>query len=357
MKILFLTYGPRVVASSRVRVFQYLPFLKKEGIRYKVIIGTTGLACHLIERLRSDNFVERGIKFLLAKFIGKCDGVFSLFQIVRLTLLAIFYDIIFIQKVLIPIFILKFIARVFAKKIVFDFDDAIYVDESYNIQRFNWLLSLSDLIILTNSFARQHVSQFTSSNTLELIGPIHCSRYYPKSKSDNGEVVIGWIGSGSTTKYLLKISKTLERLAVENKNVAVELIGASRIPFESSQVRLKRWRLDTEVGNLQNFDIGIMPLSDDEWTRGKGGYKVLQYMAVGIPCVASPVGINKELIKDGKNGFLATTEDEWYERLSLLIENPELRKRMGTRGREFVIKSYSFEVATPKLISALKQLI
>lgn len=358
MKVLFLTSGSKVVASSRVRVFQYLPFFKKEGIRYKVIICTTGLYDPLIGRLRSDSFVERGIKFLLAKFIGKCDGVFSLFQIVRVALLARFYDIIFIHRLVIPTFILKLIVRVLKKKIVFDFDDAIYATlKPYKKRRFNRQLPLCDLIILTNSIARQYVSQFTSRNILKLIGPIHCSRYYPRSKSDNGEVVVGWIGSNSTTKYLLTVMKTLESLVVKNTNVAVEIIGAARTSFESSQIRLKRWSLDTEVNNLQHFDIGIMPLPDDEWSRGKGGYKLLQYMAVGIPCVASPVGVNKELIKDGENGFLATTEEQWYEKLSLLIENPELRKQMGMRGRDIAVKNYSFEVQAPKLISSFKAIL
>jgi len=120
--------------------------------------------------------------------------------------------------------------------------------------------------------------------------------------------------------------------------------------------RQKSWSLDTEVADLQNFDIGIMPLPDNEWTRGKGGYKLLQYMAVGIPCIASPVGINMELIRDGENGFLAATEDQWYEKISLLTRDQELRKKMGMRGRDFVVKNYSFEVAAPKLISALRQL-
>ena len=115
--------------------------------------------------------------------------------------------------------------------------------------------------------------------------------------------------------------------------------------------------METEVADLQSFDIGIMPLPDNEWTRGKGGYKLLQYMAVGVPCVASPVGINKELIRDGENGFLATTEEEWYEKLSLLIDNPELRREMGRRGRAYVVRNHSFEAAAPKLISALKHAI
>ncbi|MCK4816159.1 glycosyltransferase family 4 protein, partial [bacterium] len=174
---------------------------------------------------------------------------------------------------------------------------------------------------------------------------------------DNDKVVIGWIGSSSTTPYLSILFPVFRRLCRTHPNAYIKLIGATPINIPDVRVKQVDWDLETEVEELQEFDIGIMPLPDNEWTRGKGGYKLLQYMAVGIPCVASPVGINKELIRDGENGFLATTEEEWYEKLSLLIENPEIRKRMGLRERDFVVKNYSFEVAAPKLISVLKSLI
>ncbi len=358
MKILFLTYGPPVVASSRTRVFQYLPFFKRKGIKYKVIISSTGLSYHLNKYFRSNSFVIKGIKFLLAKVVQKCDVVFSGFQIVRFTLLAVFYDIIFMQKVLIPSFALKLFARIFKKKIVFDFVDAIYArPKSYNKKKFDQQLPLYDLLVMENVFTKQYARRLTDNDILMIAGPIDCKRYYPKNWIERDEVIVGWIGSVGTQKYLDMLEDVFKRLSIVHKNLIFELVGAQKINFNGVHFRQKRWNLNTEVADLQNFDIGIMPLPDDEWTRGKGGYKLLQYMAVGIPCVASPIGINKEMIKNGENGFLAANEDKWYEKISLLIENPELRKKMGMRGRDFVVKNYSFEVAAPKLISALKRLI
>ena len=106
--------------------------------------------------------------------------------------------------------------------------------------------------------------------------------------------------------------------------------------------------------NLQDFDIGIMPLADDEWSRGKGGYKLLQYMAIGIPCVASPVGTNNRIILEGINGFLSSSEDEWMKKLSLLIENSDLRYRMGIAGRKIAEENYSLKVAVPKMARILR---
>jgi glycosyltransferase involved in cell wall biosynthesis len=358
MKILFLTCGPPVVASSRTRVFQYLPFFQREGIKYKVIINRTVLSNHLRQVCHYDSFVIKVIRFWLINLIRAFDAIFSSFQLVRFTVLAFFYDIIFIQKVLIPNFILKFLAKIFKKQIVFDFDDAIYDHlKFYKKRRFHQQLPLYNLLVIENTFTKEYVSKFTNSNIFIITGPIDCKRYYTHCSVKKGEVIVGWIGSPATQKYLTMLDGVFERLSRSYKNLTFEFIGAQKMDFNAERLRQKQWSLDAEVGDLQNFDIGIMPLPDNEWTRGKGGYKLLQYMAVGIPCVASPVGINKELIRDGENGFLATTEKEWYEKISLLIENPELRRDMGIKGRSYVVENYSFEVAAPKLISALKRLV
>jgi glycosyltransferase involved in cell wall biosynthesis len=213
------------------------------------------------------------------------------------------------------------------------------------------------LVVLENKITKQFAEQY-NKNILVITGPIDTERYFLSKKGiDNDKVVIGWIGSSSTTPYLSILFPVFRRLCRTYPNVYIKLIGAA--PIDIPDVRVKRvdWDIETEVKELHEFDIGIMPLPDDEWTRGKGGYKLLQYMAVGIPFVASPVGINKDLIKDGVNGFLSATEEEWYEKLSLLIENPEIREKMGLRERDFVVKNYSFEVAAPKLIFALNYLL
>ncbi len=187
MKVLFLVFGPAIVASSRTRIFQYLPLLKREGIRCKVIVNSTGLSYYLIKYFQSNTFFIKAIRFLLSRVIQKCDLIFSSFQVVRFTFLAIFYDILFIQKVLIPTCYIKLLKRVLKKTIIFDFDDALYASEIYNKHRFNEQLPLFKLIVLENSFTKQYVSQFTNSDILKIAGPVDCNRYHPKERCNNGK--------------------------------------------------------------------------------------------------------------------------------------------------------------------------
>jgi len=126
--------------------------------------------------------------------------------------------------------------------------------------------------------------------------------------------------------------------------------------IDNIQISKKDWNLETEVNNLRNFDIGIMPLTDDDWAKGKGGYKLLQYMAMGIPCCASPVGINKQLIVEGSTGFLVNGQEDWFDKLSYLIENKSIRDKMGMNGRKRVKEFYSLEVAANKFTDIIKSI-
>jgi len=119
-------------------------------------------------------------------------------------------------------------------------------------------------------------------------------------------------------------------------------------------VENKEWRLENEYEDYKSLDIGVYPLPNDEWAKGKAGFKAIYYMAAGVPCVASPVGMNKEIIQDGVNGFLANSEEEWLEKISLLIENPELRKKIGLAGRKTVEERYSVKVNAPRFLKVLQ---
>jgi len=143
---------------------------------------------------------------------------------------------------------------------------------------------------------------------------------------------------------------------VPQHNLVLKIIGGTYNPIGIHTNNIK-WSLDTELAEMSEFDIGIMPLPDDEWAKGKCGLKALQYMAMGIPCVASPVGVNTEIIQDGVNGFLAKDEKEWIEKLSLLIKNSELRQRLGKAGRKTVEERYSVKVWAPRYVEIIKKVI
>jgi len=211
---------------------------------------------------------------------------------------------------------------------------------------------IADLIVLENEFNKEYVKKI-SSNILTITGPIDIARYFPVPSSEKETIVIGWIGSPSTTVYLDLILPVMQKIQEKHNNTIFKTIGANDIKLPNINIKQTFWNLKTEVSELHEFDIGIMPLTDDKWSQGKGGYKILQYMAIGIPVVASPVGINSKIVLDGKTGFLAQTQEEWYLKLDYLITHSEERKKMGRCGRQIAVEEYSFDVAAPLLINSI----
>jgi glycosyltransferase involved in cell wall biosynthesis len=366
MKILFITFGSQINSSSRTRVYQYLPFFDKDNIDYKVLNNFNAIPYLLSNYIHSNNFkfgpISKIISFILYRLVNLFNffNVFySAFQIMRASFLMFFgeYNILFIQKVFFPVFIIRFLKRC-NKRLVFDFDDAIYTQQGLfrNQSRFDKLVPLFDLIIIENNESEAYLKRVCNANILKIIGPIDTDRYYPIKLNEKESIVIGWIGSPSTQKYLNLISTALINICNEYKNVVFETVGAGHLNVEGIRIIQKKWTYDTEVKNIRNFDIGIMPLLDNEWTRGKGGYKLLQYMAMGIPSCASPVQINKKLIVDGSNGYLLHNEEDWFKKLSHLIENKEIRNRMGDSGRKMAKDQFSFHFYYPILKKHLSRI-
>lgn len=336
MKILFLTIGDETVPSSRTRVYQYLPHLKEAGIECKVLnCGST---------------------------------VRNIYALTRLVISAYAYDIVFIQKVLLPITYQR-ILKLVNRNIVFDFDDAIYTHEAFfpdnekkklevNLCRLKSILQISRMVTIENEETSAFASPYCK-NILKITGPIDTDRYFPKRTAlpPKTKISIGWIGSHSTTPYVEKILPCLIKLTQKHSNIELKLVGATVFDTNNAHVTFSEWKLSTEVAELADFDIGIMPLPDNEWTRGKGGYKLLQYMAMGISTVASPVGINCRLVKEGVNGFFANTADEWMDKLSRLIVDKDLREQMGNKGRIIAEQEYSFHHYAPVLIEGLSKLV
>jgi glycosyltransferase involved in cell wall biosynthesis len=172
---------------------------------------------------------------------------------------------------------------------------------------------------------------------------------------DDGKVVIGWVGSDTTAPYLLMIREALERLTRRHPQVEIQVVGGTRMPLEMPNLVSRRWALEDELETLRGFDIGIMPMPDSEWTRGKCGFKALLYMSVGVPPVCSPVGVTNDIIHDGINGLLATSTDEWVDKLSRLIEDGALRRQMGRSGRLTVEERFSLSSQAPRFLEALRR--
>ncbi|MBS14842.1 MAG: group 1 glycosyl transferase [Gemmatimonadetes bacterium] len=351
MRILFLVhYGP-LAASSRTRVFQYLPLLERAGFRTLVRVA---IPDHATVRFGSGGAAGRLLYYLI-----------SFVRTVRVGLSCVlrapFFDRIVIQKVLLP-GPLAFLLRFWRSKIVYDFDDAIFTADSAEslLERLSErrreiglprMLRSSSVAIVENDYTRSYASDYC--DRVEIItGPIDTDRFAPRERAPRSGIILGWIGSPTTTVYLEGLSGVLDTLSEQRDDLTLRLIGAT--PFDSRmQVEQYGWSLETEVDLLANFDIGLMPLPDDPWTRGKGGYKLLQYGAVGLPVVASPIGVNREIVVDGVTGFLAESDTEWVDALARLIDDPDLRQTMGQAGRDRMVEHYSLTRSSQALIEIL----
>lgn len=272
-------------------------------------------------------------------------------------------DLIFIQKKIFSPIEMLFI-RTFAKKIIFDFDDSIMFKDlpagdaamRRQSRRFGRMARMADLIICGNEYLRFNTEPY-NPNLRILPTPIDMNRYVMKPPSSHGNraVTIGWIGSRVTLKYLQEISPALTAVAKKYPNTCLKIVADEFIDVEGMEVIRQPWSDANEIADLHSFDIGLMPLTDDRWTRGKCGFKLLQCMAVGLPVVCSPVGMNREIVMDGVDGFWANNQEEWIEKLTILIENHSLRKTMGAKGRQKVVEKYSLAVNCGLFLSFLNE--
>lgn len=322
MRILFLTDSSTKTASFRYRVHQYIPMLESEGI------------CCTVAHPREVPFHRIG---------GLRD-----------------YGIVFVQKKLLPVpWVLS--AGMVAKKLFFDFDDAIWTCPNLNWSavtrakvrlRLRTILSKSSCVIAGNRYLGEYAQRHNRNVTI--IPTCVDTNYYRPAASGRreGKLRIGWIGSSPNLIYLERLEPVFKRLPSDN--ISLTVVCDRKYESPNLPTEFVPWSLEGELAALQNMDIGIMPLTDDEWTRGKCGFKTIQYMACGIPSISSPVGVNNEIVTDGQNGFLADDDDQWVEKLSLLIHAQDLRESIGHEGRRMVEDKYSIGVGGKRLIEVIR---
>ncbi len=323
MRVLFLILGAQA-PSSRYRVLQYLPYLRGEGIEP----------------------VVRDLQGGGAKTWGTLWGARN-------------FSMVFLQKKLLrcPH---RAIIRSLSPKMVFDFDDAIIYRDSAKgaglspgrLRRFRKTVRSCDLVIAGNSYLRG-LAEGETARVLTIPTPIDMERYTEKSHFDSRTVRIGWIGGQGTLFYLEGLGPVLEEVSRRMGGVKVKVVSDAFPKWVGVPLECKQWSYEDEIEDLHSFDIGIMPLTDDPWSRGKCGFKLLQYMAVGLPVVCSPVGVNGEIVKDGENGLLARTPQQWASSLELLVRDRVMRRRLGESARKTVMEGYSLDRWARRLASAL----
>ena len=298
---------------------------------------TSSWQCKKILSISKQNIIE--------KLIGK---LYSGVIVLVLFMLAPFFDIIYIQKVALS----KFSATVLKalnSSIIFDLDDAIFI-----YQDITYLLRKSACVVTSNKYLEDFALKY-NKRIYRLVTSVKVEGGF--FERNGSSVTLGWLGSPDASKYLRELIPVLERLKENFAELYIEFVGIDKQIYfgEKLDIKKTKWSLGIEKEYLKRVSIGIMPLIDDEWTRGKSGYKLIQYMSMCIPCVAASIGINKEIIKDGVNGFLVNTPEEWFDRLTLLISDVSLRQKMGKEGFRLAKEMYSYNANAPKFIKILNE--
>ncbi|TRX20890.1 glycosyltransferase family 4 protein [Flavobacterium franklandianum] len=348
MKVLYLTKYSRNGASSRLRSYQYFPFLEAKGI--SVSVSPFFDEDYLINLYSGKRIAKRKLlKFYLTRFII----LFSIYK----------FDKIIIEKELFPYFFSWFEKALHLLKVkyIVDYDDAIF--HNYDLStnkliafclknKINKVMKYSGCVVVGNSYLAERAKVSGAKKIVLLPTVINTDLYTAKKKYASSKVIIGWIGSPSTFKYIKNRTVLFSKI-LDTDNVELHIVGSTQDLGLGDKVKYLKWTEDTEVASISNFDIGIMPLENTPWELGKCAYKLIQYMGCGVPVVASAVGMNIDVIDEGVNGFLVHEEAQWLVRINQLIEDSTLRETLGKKGRIKAELEFSIQKKHAVVLSVL----
>ncbi len=354
MQVLFLVPYPTEGPSNRLRVEQYLPWLARAG-----------MDCHV------HAFVSPALYRILYQPGHQARKVAHLFRgaFSRLTdlLTARKWDVVFVHREAWPLGT-ALLEKAFAQTaggLIFDFDDSIFLPNQSEAnsrlamlkrpQKTAWIIEASHYVIAGNEYLRDYALRYNQRVAI-LPTPVDTDTYSPGPRTGRGiNLVIGWIGTHSTARYLYALENVFRALTQKYPNLEIMIVSNGGYQTEIPNVRNVPWSLEKERELLSAIDIGIMPMPDDAWTRGKCGFKALLYMSMGIPAVCSPVGVGTQVVRDRVSGFIVDSDEEWIEKLSMLVEDATLRQVLGENGRQMVQEQYSVKVCAPRFMSILTE--
>lgn len=351
MKVLALTRYSQSGASSRVRLFQFTPFLEQQGVRLTAA------------PLFGDGYIEtynrtsgRSLRQVAQSYARRLSGL----------LLSGRYDVVWLEKELLPLAPALFERALLHRvgPVVVDYDDATFqwYRGHRNVlvrkglgRKIERVMAASAVVIAGNRYLSQQATSAGATDVRLIPSVVDVERYKPRQTwaGPVEPLVVGWIGSPSTATYLRGAVPALATLQQERR-AEVRLVGAGETDLGPVTHTTTPWSYAMEASQAASFDIGIMPLRDDPWTRGKCGYKLVQYMAAGVPVVADAVSANNDIVVHGETGFLVRGETEWLDALRRLAADPDLRRRMGAAGRQRAEQFYSVASAAPLLHAALR---
>ncbi len=354
-KLLFLLpYPLHTVPGQRLKFEQYFAQFEKMGFEITVrCFFDRGFYKILYERGR---YVEK-ILLTIRSYVRRWRHIRE----------AKSYDAVYVHLWVAPFEppLYEYLLKRTAVRLIYDIDDLIFlrqVSPANRVVRFlkgrknvHYLMAVSDHVIVCTEYLKQYALRFNRHVT-NIPSTIDTTLYVPpdRGSTTRGKTLcIGWSGSHSTVVYLALLKEVFEELK-KRYEFTLKVIGHPKPPLGGLEVAAQEWRLETEVKDLQEIDIGVYPLPHNEWVLGKSGLKALQYMSLGIPTVATSIGATLEIIDDGHNGFLAGSREEWLEKLSRLIEDAELRRRMGANARKTVEERYSLKINAKNYLGILE---
>lgn len=332
-------YPADTTPSQRFRIEQWIPFLAEEGISVDL---KPFVSSRMMEKLHQPGALAQKALWMFEAFARRAVEVSR----------AGNYDVILIHRAacLAGPAALERLIRFFGRPVIFDFDDAIYLlDTSPANRYFGWLkfpgktatlCRISSHVVAGGNYLAEYARKYNSRVTV-VPTSIDTDLYRPASGNGaNKRIVVGWTGSATSQAHLEMFVDVLRKLC-SRRDVEIRVQSNRRPELQGVPFVWRPWSPATEVEELSHFDIGIKPMPDDPWARGKCPMKEIQYMSMGIPTICSAVGASKEIIRHGENGFLAETSEEWLGSLEALIDNPALRRKLGAAGRSTVENQYS----------------
>lgn len=357
-KILFLSpYPENKAPSQRLKYEQYFQIFKDEGYEIKT------------KSFVNENFWKilylpnHTIKKIYYTFLGYLKRFFLLFTLKK-------YDVVYVHLWVTPMGIplFEWLVILFAKKIIYDIDDMIFLGHSSNANRIwqslkgknkmIYLMKNANHVITCTPKLDEYVKQY-NINTTDISSTVDTvNRYIPSNNySNEHQLILGWSGSHSTSKYLYLLSNVLRNLALKH-DFKLIVMGDNTFNIEGVNIEAIEWEKSIEIKTLQKFDIGLYPLPDEEWVYGKSGLKAIQYMALGIPTIATALGANFRIIENEHNGYLVNPDDyqEWGIKIEKLLKDADLRKKLGKAGRQTIIEKYSIEANKDKYLAVFKSL-
>ncbi len=352
MKILALTRYDRQGGSSRLRTIQYIPFWQASGIDVDLV------------PLLDKNYI---FALYEKRPINKLQIIKAYLKRLKRLLQYKKYNLLWIEKELFPWLpaTAEKLLRLLKIPYVVDYDDAVF--HYYDLhpktfirgllgKKIDQVMQNASLVIAGNEYLAKRAELAGARDVAIIPTVIDIDRYPSVLAEDESDLSIGWIGSASTFNHL-KLLANIIGPVLQQYNAKLLIVGAKGEGFSGLPVEWIDWHEDTEVQCIQRMSIGIMPLHDGPFEQGKCGYKLIQYMACSKPVVASPIGINKQIVSSGVNGYLANSNEQWQEALGRLLSDASLRRDMGKQGRSLVEQKYCLQVTAPLLIKKIHRLI